>query len=270
MNRTTFLQFFEYTDKRLLLIYLNERDEIIPTVEFPPVLRKKSMVFLKKQPVAITMENIATDLTWTDLASSLLAQLTQLVGDVYLPLLENQKNHEKWPEVIAQDVTRHFHKLLSNVSITLGQTKVLQFYKQHMPLPIHRDKLIYPYHQTMRRPLLLLKQPAEIKPLFMHWSQWSWTGCAKLRFRNTISILHNLLQAVIKSDCDYLAHDPSHPGPLAIIQFWNSKCANLVSIQKQLYAEQSKKVARILELSQSSYRHAFHNIRKETQKGISL
>lgn len=122
-GRPTFLQFFEVADQRFLLFTYDQKDELAPTLVFPPAIKKKSVIFVKKHMTSISMDNIEQELMAHDLSPTPLQQMANLIQDVYLPLLENSKNHESWPEVVSQDVKRHFHKLLLNISVALSQTK---------------------------------------------------------------------------------------------------------------------------------------------------
>jgi dynein heavy chain len=124
MHRTTFLQFFEVIETKLLLMTYDSKDELIPMLEFPSVIRKKSVSFIKRNPAQLVAETLDYDVDVVDVFPSPLQQLSTLVSDVFLPILENPKNQESWPEVVAQDVKRHFHRLVANVAVVLSQTKV--------------------------------------------------------------------------------------------------------------------------------------------------
>jgi len=109
---------------RLLLITFDSKDELVPMLKFPPLIRKKSVAFVKRNPCALGAETMDIDVDVQDVAPSPLFQLAQQVSEVYLPILDNPKNQEKMPEVVAQDMKRHFQRLLANVSVALSQTKV--------------------------------------------------------------------------------------------------------------------------------------------------
>lgn len=56
---------------------------------------------------------------------------------VLVPLLSNERNHEAWPHVVSADVTRHSHRLKSDVYVVSGQAKG----KTLLPLPVGADKV---------------------------------------------------------------------------------------------------------------------------------
>jgi dynein heavy chain len=73
-----------------------------------------------------TMDN---DLVAGDLGANPLEFLGTVLEEVYLPLLSNNKNLEKWPEVVANDVLRHFHHLHGAVYVISGKSKVIVCFK---------------------------------------------------------------------------------------------------------------------------------------------
>ena len=50
-NRQMLLQFFEVAHIRHLTLYLDAKEDLMCTLGYPPALKKKSIVFLKKQEV---------------------------------------------------------------------------------------------------------------------------------------------------------------------------------------------------------------------------
>lgn len=53
--------------------------------------------------------------------------------------------------------------------------------------------------------------------------------------------------------------DP-YPGPLAELDFWTERAANLNSIHDQLIGEKIQKVVKVLEMVQSTYHPAFQRL----------
>lgn len=56
---------------------------------------------------------------------------------VCLPLLSNKENHQLWPNVISQDVTRHIENLSNKVSVVKGQV----YGKTVLPLPAVTERI---------------------------------------------------------------------------------------------------------------------------------
>ena len=106
-----------------ILFYLNAREDLIATTVFPNALKRKSIFYMKKGRGPIS-DRIHHDLIVSDLSGSALDHLSVVLEEVFLPMLSNQKNVDSWPEVVSNDVLRHFHKLNGSVYMISGQSKV--------------------------------------------------------------------------------------------------------------------------------------------------
>ena len=62
------------------------------------------------------------------------------------------------------------------------------------------------------------------------------------------------IEEVLSKDSDEPLHLPgNHPGPMTEIKFWEAKCMNLESLYEQLIADTTKKMASILQCTDSAY-----------------
>ncbi|ORY39399.1 hypothetical protein BCR33DRAFT_720231 [Rhizoclosmatium globosum] len=207
-----------------LLFYLNQKEELIPAVNFPSQLKKKAIYFLKKnlgQPVTEIGE-----LTIGDLSANPLEFLSTLLEEVYLPLLTNPKNLEAWPEVVANDVLRHFHQLNGAVYVISGKSKG----KTMLPLP-HGARI----NAESDKSILHTLESAVI----------DWT---------------HQIKEVIKSNSAAPLEQGLNPGPQVEIDFWAAKAANLKSIHQQLTEDKIQKISKVLQASKSTYYPAFKMI----------
>ena len=118
------VQFLDNPDNNSILFYLNIRDDLVPAIKFPAQLKKKSVYFLKNREGAQVTEKLDHELAMGDLPPNPLDFLGALLEEVYLPLLSNPKNLDSWPEVVANDVVRHFHRINGAVFVISGRTKV--------------------------------------------------------------------------------------------------------------------------------------------------
>jgi len=119
------IEFFEGEDNKLLVIYLNAKDEPTISFIFPPSLRKKGVYFLKKvKAVGADDKDLDSVIIHGDLSPSPLEQLSLFIEQIYLPMLTNQHRVDQWPEVLMQDVFTHFHKLHGEVQVSIGKVKV--------------------------------------------------------------------------------------------------------------------------------------------------
>lgn len=70
----------------------------------------------------------------------------------------------------------------------------------------------------------------------------------------------HLTAACLTATCWYLQGQGTYPGPLAELDFWSERAANLNAIHEQLSSERIQKVVKILELANSTYFHAFQRL----------
>jgi dynein heavy chain len=129
------VKFLDDTSTACLFFTLNSREEITPFIagspQFPTVLRKKTVYFLKQSVLRgvthdgpITKDQLDKEFIQGDLASNPLDFLSIILEDVYVPILRNKGNLEGWPEVVANDVLRLLRKCQGNVFVTNGLIKV--------------------------------------------------------------------------------------------------------------------------------------------------
>lgn len=66
---------------------------------------------------------------------------------MFVPLLSNPLNHDKWPPVIAQDVQKHVHSLKSTVYQVKGQVNG----QTVLPMPVGVEKVEQAEKDLIRR-----------------------------------------------------------------------------------------------------------------------
>lgn len=113
-------EFVENTKARTLFFV---GDTLSATLSIPGELpeNQKIVYFLKFGEEELTMENFTSILLSGECVDDIVRHLQRLLGQVFVPLISNQANQNKWGEVASNDVTHHVHTFLANVSITLGQ-----------------------------------------------------------------------------------------------------------------------------------------------------
>ncbi|KAJ1334726.1 hypothetical protein BSLG_007881 [Batrachochytrium salamandrivorans] len=213
-------------NRTTILFYLNQKEDLIPALDFPVSLKRRSVYFLKRRPGAPITEKLDTELITGDISANPLEFLSTVLEEVYLPLLTNPKNLESWPDVVSSDVLRHFHQLNGAVYVISGKAKG----KTMLPLP-HGAKSMAASDKSILHTL----ESAVI----------DWT---------------HQIKEVIKSDSSAALEGGSNPGPIIEIDFWAAKAANLKSIHQQLTDEQIQKISKILQSSKSTYFPAFQSI----------
>ena len=206
----------------------------MPAVKFPSSLKRRSVYFIKRRPGAQITDKLDTELVIGDLAANPLDFLSTVLEECYLPLLSNPKNLESWPEVVANDVLRHFHQLNGSVYVISGKAKG----KTMLPLP-HGVRL----NSDSDKNIIHTLETAVI----------DWT---------------HQIKDVIKSNSAAPLEDGLNPGPLVEIDFWAAKAANLKSIHQQLTDEKIIKISMVLKASKSTYYPAFQGIVDQVEFGI--
>jgi dynein heavy chain len=178
-------------------------------------------------------EKLDSELILGDLSANPLEFLSTVLEEVYLPLLTNPKNLESWPEVVANDVLRHFHQLNGSVFVISGKAKG----KTMLPLP-HGVRL----NAESDKNILHTLETAVI--------DWS-----------------HQIKDVIRSSSSAPLEEGFAPGPMVEIDFWAAKAANLNSIHLQLTDEKIQKISKVLQASKSTYFPAFQVIFEEVVFG---
>lgn len=175
------VQFLDNPKNNSVLFYLNQREDLLPAIKFPNQLKKKSVYFLKNRQNVQVTEKLDQALFMGDLPASPLDFLSNILEEVYLPLLSNPKNLESWPEVVANDVIRHFHRVNGAVYVISGKAKVGTLFScstseiKSLTLPFknYREKHFYLY------PKVPNSKEKPTNPFFTHSKPPSLTGPTK-------------------------------------------------------------------------------------------
>ncbi|KXS10801.1 hypothetical protein M427DRAFT_103173 [Gonapodya prolifera JEL478] len=234
-------KFLDSPELPTLLFYLNPRDDLLPATTFPPLLKKKSIFFMKSPRVnAPLTDKLDVELTLGDLSPAPLDYLSNMLEEVYLPLLTNPRNLENWPDVVANDVLRHFHRLNAAVYVITGKVKG----RTLLPLP----------HSTARA---AVAQPtSEADKATLH------------SLESAVIDWAHQIREVIKSSSSAPLDEGLTPGPSVELDFWAAKAANLECIHGQLVEERIKKIADVLEKTHSTYWPAFRMIADEVKNAL--
>ena len=145
--------------------------------------------------------------------------------------------------MITREVVENLHKFIANVYVTIGQTQG----KTLLPLPPDDDA----------------------KPSTSS-SAGSAAGSDAGGPSSDTDKIHVLesaivtwtkqIKGVLKMDPEAALKSGENPGPLAELEFWEDKAANLNAIHEQLSGSKIRKVVKVLEVTKSSYYPAFHRL----------
>eukprot|EP00656_Telonema_subtile_P018044 TRINITY_DN1972_c0_g1_i3.p1 TRINITY_DN1972_c0_g1~~TRINITY_DN1972_c0_g1_i3.p1 ORF type:complete len:685 (+),score=227.02 TRINITY_DN1972_c0_g1_i3:219-2273(+) len=195
--------------------------------------KKKACYFVKLEKIKVDPVNFAQQIVCGDFSACPLEHLLVVAQEVYLPMIGNPLNQEGWPDVISKDVIENYHRFLANLFVTIGLTRG----KTLLPLPPS---------DVPQTDGLVAKEKDRVHAL--EGSVVTWT---------------RQIKNVLKTDPENLLKAGEHPGPLAQIQFWEAKAANLNSIHEQLTGAKIKKIIKVLELAKSTYCPTFGRLCSE-------
>jgi len=197
-----------------------------------PKNKKKMVYLLKPRKVALTGENVASEVLCGDIMPGVLGHLYSTTSDVYLPLLTNSHNQAGLPEVVIKDLMEYLHKLVAAIYVTIGHSKG----ETLLPLP------------PMELPSADRASKDKERVYVLETAVVTWT---------------KQIKNVLKLDPEQVLKSGSHPGPMAELEFWAAKARHLNSIQQQLQGERIRKVMKVLDLTKSTYCSPFNRLCKE-------
>lgn len=196
-------------------IYFSDGAKELSVFAAPPAGAKKKLVYLLKEATegALTVETVRTAVLFGDIQPRPLDGLLAACADVYLPVISAPANQVGWPEVVANEVTEHFHRTVSAIYIAAGQAQG----KTVLPLP-PAQLLVTDGSGAVAKDRIHVLETAVV----------TWT---------------TQIKNVLKLDPETaLTH--GHPGPLVGLEFWAAKAANLESMMAQLHGDKIRKVRR--------------------------
>ncbi|XP_070581054.1 dynein beta chain, ciliary-like isoform X2 [Ptychodera flava] len=245
-NRVLMTEFFEKPENQQLIITVTPAGLLQPQLEWPTSLKQKAVYFSRKTKDAVQKDNMRSVLAYGDLSYSPLEQLSALVDEVLVPLLSNPRNHEQWPNVVSQDVLRHIHNLKSSVYVVSGQVSG----KTLLPLPVGSEKVEESTEEAKEKGDGYDRGLVHaIESVIIDWT--------------------HQIREVLKRDSAQPLLEGLNPGPLVEIEFWKAKCANLECIYDQLRDPKVRKMAELLEKTQSSYFPTFKNIFRDVVAALT-
>ncbi|CAH1795230.1 unnamed protein product [Owenia fusiformis] len=241
-NKQMFFDFFEKNDIHILIVIANSAGMLSIQHEWPQQVKSKACYFVKKEAALGKDANYRTAMMYGDLAYSPMDQLAALTDEVLVPLLSNERNHEQWPNVVSADVLRHVHNLKSSVYVVAGQVKG----KTLLPLPVGTEKVeeVAEKEDTCDRNLV-----HAIESVIIDWT--------------------HQIRDVLKRDSAQPLLEGLNPSPFVELNFWKAKAQNLECIYDQLRDPKVRKMAELLERTQSSYFPSFKNIFRDVVAALA-
>ncbi|GFG28503.1 hypothetical protein Cfor_03628 [Coptotermes formosanus] len=234
-HRTTIMDFLNKPEPMVLIILQNNAAQLLAASSFPVSLKSKAVYFIKRQQGPVPKEEISQHIILGDMAMKPIEQLAALVDEVFVPLLSNPTNQKKWPPVIAQDLQKHVHSLKSTVYQVKGQVSG----QTVLPMPVGVERV----HEAERK---LIESGGEVVDLYL-----------KSAIEGVVIKWATQINDVLIQESSQAFDGGQNPTPNAEVDFWNSRLCNLEYIYEQLRDERVRKMAIILEKTDSAYYPCF-------------
>jgi dynein heavy chain len=229
------IEFFDKKEIKKLIFYVDSKESLVPTLDFPHGLKKKAIYFLKSEEMQVTKENVKL-LQRGDLSAAPIDQLSALVEGLFLPLLSSSANNVSWPKVVSDDVITHAQHLRSVAHVVSGQMKGQTL----LPLPAGMDGLD---DSVVNKAVV-----HQIESAVIEWA--------------------HQVRDVLKKDSAQPLIEGLNPGALVELDFWAAKKANLTCISEQLHAENMLHMQQILEDYNSSYAGALRKLYQDVTDAL--
>ena len=161
-----------------------------------------------------------------------------LTQRIYHPIVSTKETAQAWTESIAKELRDRFDTFVSNVQITQGHVQGVTC----LPLPDAGD----PRKAGLGNEKDLMESFTQIHAL--EGAIITWT---------------KQIKNVLKQDPESVFLAITDPGPIAEVEFWKSKAANLNGIFDQLQSDRVRRVLKVLDKSKSTYNAPFAKLCKE-------
>ncbi|GAA6224990.1 dynein heavy chain 11, axonemal-like isoform X1 [Lates japonicus] len=220
----------DFFEKECVIFFSSSKKGcLVVSKEAPSVAQNKEIYFLKKRVDAINSENYRELLLFGLLSPSPLLQLSSTVEQVFVPLLSNDKNHRMWPNLMSEDIIRHVESMCSTTSVVRGQV----LGKTVLPVPTVKNWMENSYSTFKMYNNYDRALAHAIETQVINWT--------------------NLIQKILKEDSSDLLMTGFNPGPDVELKFWASRKENIQNINHQLQSPIVQKMAKMLEMMDSSY-----------------
>ncbi|XP_025160705.1 dynein beta chain, ciliary-like [Harpegnathos saltator] len=240
-NIETIMRFFDTPEEMILTIQLGPAGVLIPFLGIPATARAKTSYFAKRSPVEITRQNYRDVVMPGDMAPKPIEELSVLIEEAYVPILSNPKNHRGWPRVVGEDVRKHVCDLRSVICQVRGKMTGQTL----LPMPMGVERIF----------------EEELK------AQQSGGADVDVRLRSDIETIltkwYSQINDTLHEESTRIFLTDKHPQPSAEIEFWRQRLVNVESIYNQMRDPRVKKMASILELTNSPYSACFKTLLKD-------
>lgn len=211
-HRVKVEEFIRDNEIEILVVQHPSNDKITCSLELPKQIKKKALYFLKSKEVIdhLSIETMKNEVVVNELTPAHLENLKLLSQEVYFPLLSNPANRAGWSGPTSKEVMLKFSSYLSNLTMTVGQSKGQTLLPHPPPEAFDEDNL-----------------PDKERVHLLETSVVQWS---------------NKMQTVLMTDPETLMKQGGHPDPMVEVQFWASKAKDLNSLHDQLVSPKMRAV----------------------------
>ena len=122
-QRTFISAFIDRNYPQELVISQNFSGHLVAHTDWPSILRNKGVFFVKREPEPLPKDNFMSFMTCGDIHPNALDHFCAWVEEVIAPILKLEKNLDKFPQCIADDIKRQVHELSTSVYQIRGYIK---------------------------------------------------------------------------------------------------------------------------------------------------
>ncbi|XP_078394996.1 dynein axonemal heavy chain 11-like [Cetorhinus maximus] len=216
----------------MLVWFVSTTGLLAASWELPSNLKSKVVYIIKKIRGPILKENYRRALLFGHLSTTPLNQITTLVEEVLVPVLSNKRSHRTWPQFISQDVDLHVENIRNKVYVVKGQAMG----RTLLPIPSIAAKMRGNSQKQGNGNKLGHYDRLIVHPIESMVIKWT-----------------HQIRDVLEKDSSEPLLQGLNPGPKMELDFWKARKENLLCIHEQLQTPVVRKMAKILETTESSY-----------------
>ncbi|XP_058791425.1 dynein beta chain, ciliary [Phymastichus coffea] len=240
-HRNILLDFLDNPVPAALFVVLTPTAQLVPSCGFPiPCQRTKGVYAIKMKIAVIPKEKeaCAAMLLTGDLSHRVVDELATIVDNIFAPLLCKPDNHKDLPGVAVQDISRHVHSLRGTLYQVKGQVNG----RTVLPMPAGLEKV------------------AEVERLVTVDGPQAVDLYLKSAIEGVVIKWAYLVNDVVTQESSVAFENGQNPTPYVELEYWSTRLANLRYIFDQLREERVRKMAIILEKTDSAYYPCFRTL----------
>ncbi|XP_060488660.2 dynein axonemal heavy chain 11 [Panthera onca] len=232
-NRQVLGEFLENPSPACLVFSVAAAGPLAVAREIPRDGKHKLVYIAKKITENIGVNDFSQTVLFGELTASSFGHVTTFLDEILVPILSNRNNHKSWSCFISQDMEHHVEAMKNKMHVFRG--KMLR--RTLLPIPTIAGKIDLDQKYSETNACMLESNERTvlhaIESVIIKWSY----QIQEIVEKDSVQPLLNCLQS----------------NPQTELDFWMMRRENLSCIYDQLQAPIVLKMARILQIKQSSY-----------------